>query len=433
MKNPPKFDSNSSYETWKRDVKLWTKLTSLEKNKQGIAVYLSLTGQAKDLASEVPEADLEKDGGVDAVIAKLDDLFLADKGLRQFAAFHKLYNMKRAVEENVGTFISDFEHAYFKFKQYEMELPDRVRGYILLSSCNLSQNERKLVLSGIDDVTYDNMKDSLKRIFATELSGRKQPVDDIKSEQIFHSNNFEDNEEVFYANKSRGGFGRGRRGSNRGSRYASGSFRGGNNNRTFGNNCSGANAVKPNSKVDKVQRCYACGSKFHYIKDCPDKDKNQLNYSDGDSEVVHLSLFNSNEPSKKLQSLVAESLGFAVLDTGCSSTVCGMEWFDNYISNLSNYDQSKIEEYPSVSSFTFGDGTVVKSEKKVVIPCYIGGIRSTITTDIVECNIPLLLSKQSMKKANMQLHFGNDTVHIGKNVNKLKCSTSGHYLLPIGF
>ena len=38
LKNPPKFEEGTSYETWKKDVCLWTKLTDLDKKKQGIAI-----------------------------------------------------------------------------------------------------------------------------------------------------------------------------------------------------------------------------------------------------------------------------------------------------------------------------------------------------------------------------------------------------------
>ena len=429
MKTPPKLDDESSYENWKRDVKLWTKLTDLDAKKQGIAVYLSLTGQAKDLASEVSEDDLVKPTGVDSIIAKLDGLYLADEGLRKFSSFHKLYNMRRETDIPVSSFISDFEHVFYQFTQYQMTLPDSVKGFMLLSACNLSENERKLVLSGVVDVNYQNIKDSLRRIFATELSTSSKI--DIKSEPVLHSIDAdnENNDQVLYANKSRG-YWRGKRGArgtaNRG-RFANWRGAGSRGDRTSGNSTA------------KVQRCFACGSKFHWLKDCPDKDRNDKNYSNDDNEVVHLSLFMDTGASqiegrnKKLKSLVLESFGHAVLDTGCSSTVCGNEWHDNYVENLSDYDKSKIEVHPSEASFTFGDGSVVKSQKKVVLPCYVAGMRSTITTDVVDCSIPLLLSKQSMKYAKMILHFGSDTVQIGKKSNPLKCSTSGHYLLPIGF
>ena len=130
----------------------------LDKKKQAIAIYLSLTGQAKNVASEIPEADFETDTGVDILIAKLDTLFLADKSLRQFSAFNKLYNLRRSEDTPIGTFISDFEHVYFDFKRYEMTLPDSVQAFILLSACNLNESERKVVMSGITEVTYAEMK-----------------------------------------------------------------------------------------------------------------------------------------------------------------------------------------------------------------------------------------------------------------------------------
>ena len=135
LKSPPKFEEGTSYESWKKDVRLWTKLTDLDKKKQGIAVYLSLTGQARNLVSEVPEEDFCKDTGVATVLEKLDGLFLADKSLRQFAAFNKLYNLRRKDNTPIGDFISEFEHVYFEFKGQEMTLPDSVQAFALLSGC----------------------------------------------------------------------------------------------------------------------------------------------------------------------------------------------------------------------------------------------------------------------------------------------------------
>ena len=79
----------------------------------------------------------------------------------------------------------------------------------------------------------------------------------------------------------------------------------------------------------------------------------------------------------------------------------------------------------------FGDGTTIKSVKKLALPCWIAGIRATLSTDVVDCNIHLLLSKQSMKKAKMCLNFGEDIATVGAHTIKLKCSSSGHYIIPL--
>ena len=61
-------------------------------------------------------------------------------------------------------------------------------------------------------------------------------------------------------------------------------------------------------------------------------------------------------------------------------------------------DLLKIVEEKSSSSFKFGDGNTVLSTKAVTIPATIGKDDVLIKTDAIQNDIPLLLSKDSMKK-----------------------------------
>ena len=88
-------------------------------------------------------------------------------------------------------------------------------------------------------------------------------------------------------------------------------------------------------------------------------------------------------------------------------------------------------ESASDSNFTFGDGSSYCSLKRVILPCYIGGVNANVTTDVVDCNIPLLLSSKSIKKTDMIWNFKNDSVQIGKNIIMLEKTSSGHYLLRL--
>ena len=54
-----------------------------------------------------------------------------------------------------------------------------------------------------------------------------------------------------------------------------------------------------------------------------------------------------------------------------------------------------------------------------------------VTTDVVEPNIPLLLSRNSMKKASMVLDFLSDSAIIFRNQINLNITVSGHYTIPI--
>ena len=99
---------------------------------------------------------------------------------------------------------------------------------------------------------------------------------------------------------------------------------------------------------------------------------------------------------------MTNAMGCALLDTGCSKTVCGVQWLNHYINSLTKYQRDKVREEKSVSKFTFGDGRSFQSEKRVTLPCFVGGLSVEITTDVVDCQIPLLLSSNSLSRAKVK-------------------------------
>ena len=95
--------------------------------------------------------------------------------------------------------------------------------------------------------------------------------------------------------------------------------------------------------------------------------------------------------------LLGETLNKALLDSGCARTVCGRVWLDAYVNSLSDKEKRLVEEKKSTNLFKFGDNKVIKSNKIVTIPAIIGKIKVSITTDVIDYEIPLLLSKEAMK------------------------------------
>ena len=53
----------------------------------------------------------------------------------------------------------------------------------------------------------------------------------------------------------------------------------------------------------------------------------------------------------------------------------------------------------SETSFRFGNGKVFKSLKRVTLPTFIAAKNVLLSTEVRENGIPLLLSKDAMKKA----------------------------------
>ena len=81
--------------------------------------------------------------------------------------------------------------------------------------------------------------------------------------------------------------------------------------------------------------------------------------------------------------------------------------------------------------FRFGDAPVVRSIYKVVIPMKIADTNCTIECEVVDRNIPLLLSKSSPKKAQTIIDLKHDHVSMfGKKLDVFQ-TTSGHYAIPL--
>lgn len=427
----PTLSNEGNYQNWKEDIKIWAKICGIPKSEQALHIHLSLNGRARTASSEIGIDALNKDSGIESLIAKLDELFLPEKERRQFSAFNSLYTLRRDENKSVKSFIADFEHQYFKFQQEDMTLPDAVVAYMLLSSCSLTPSNVHLVMSALNKVTYESMKAIIMRVFGSEVKQNTEISDcnsslEIKTEPTFP---VENSHESFYSatrSVSRGGY-RGRYNRSNGGRNRS------------RNNSNRGGAVKdkrsnPLDNNGNISRCNICESKFHWAAHCPHAYERNQNE---ETEFVQLSMFvgfaEGQLDNEKLNNLVSDSENCALLDTGCSKTVCGTQWLSKYLGSLSDYQLGKVKEEKSESRFTFGDSRTFQSLKRVTIPCNIGGLSVEITTDVVECQIPLLLSVTSLQKAKAVWYFGDYALQISGKKVSLGRTKSGHSLLPLSF
>ena len=101
-----------------------------------------------------------------------------------------------------------------------------------------------------------------------------------------------------------------------------------------------------------------------------------------------------------------------------------------FLDTLTDAQKKKIVKKKGVRAFKFGDGNKLNSFYKVILPCVITDIEVSIITDVVDSDIPLLWSKDNMKRAGTCLNFEDDSVTLLKKI-PLSCTSSGHYYIPI--
>ena len=122
-----------------------------------------------------------------------------------------------------------------------------------------------------------------------------------------------------------------------------------------------------------------------------------------------------------------ETYGCGILDSGCSKNVCGVSWLDAYLDTLSEDDLKLVEYKESDATFKFGNPTIYSSIHQVTFPARIGSKNVDIIADVIDVDIPLLISKIAMKKANTIIDFKNDKVTMFGETISVRFTSTGHY------
>ena len=76
-------------------------------------------------------------------------------------------------------------------------------------------------------------------------------------------------------------------------------------------------------------------------------------------------------------------------------------WLTEYLATLTEKEQSLVSTKPCNIGFIFGDGVEFISTKLVKFPAMFGKVQVFIEANVVNNEIPLLLSKTSMKTGHM--------------------------------
>ena len=152
-KNPPKFSSSKDYQSYKRELLTWTKVTKTEKKNWGNVIALSLPeGDPSDIRRKVFAAvELDTDAGYDALVKFLDDEFDKDSTQDTCEKIRELVNHKKEPGMTMKAYISGFDAKYILAQKAGLtDLPQEYLMFHIMENCLLSKNDYRLVLSSID-------------------------------------------------------------------------------------------------------------------------------------------------------------------------------------------------------------------------------------------------------------------------------------------
>ena len=418
--DPPALSDSGDYNQWKNKVVMWRELTLLDKEKQAFSIIFALSGKDEQIALEMDHNQLKQDDGVDKLIEELDKFFAKNETDLSYAAHKDFDQFVRTSEMKMSEYVSSFEQKYNKAKKHKVEMSDSVLAFKLLDNAFLDNTKKQMVLTACPAIKFDDMKSALNRIFNGEQSNSSEGDVAMKEEVLYTSSRFKSRgfpPRRGGGSRNRGSFGRGRAVVPRGS-------------------------LRPQTGLTKnpvfhgeISRCNICESVYHYAINCRHRQQeanltaNTDEEGEQDVETVDLVLVNGSEVPAEI--FTTEAMKLAILDTACTRTVCGKPWLDNFLQDLTLDQKSQIVFEQSNEPFRFGDAPVVCSTEKVRIPLEIGHKNCILKAEVVDRNIPLLLSKETLKKAQTKIDMATDQITMfGKSVESHQTS-NGHYAIPL--
>ena len=244
---PPDYDeSKFTWKNYKMEVDMWSELTKLTPEKKGPALWISLTGKAKEVVQDMAKEDIKAADGLTKMMDQLDKIFKIDDNQAAYISYQEFETFRRPSDMSLQDYVVKFESLNSSIKRHDMNLPDGVLAYRFLHSANLQPDKMNLCRATINEFKYEEMKKKVLSLFGDKVHGLQSK---IKEEPIFyggHTNSYR-GYRGSYNNRGRGGKG-------------SVVQRGWGNQHTMPQN---SNKLNPPGKFGTPSTCAHCGAKYH--------------------------------------------------------------------------------------------------------------------------------------------------------------------------
>ena len=490
----PNLNNFQTYEAYKNNVLLWRGITDYKPEKQGAMLAYAVPDESitfgnliqTDLFNVHPVESLIGDAeGVDKVLDFLDGHIGKETRIDELEAFEKIFNYRRRQGQTILDYLKEHERYYNKCKQSGITFTDTCSAFIVAVAAKLDHTQATLVKAVIDiekeagkGTMYAAVKRKIKEMLSDSLGNicsgepEKSSVDAFLADhqEAFatwqknnsykknYTNNYNNNNN-YNARKSSSN------GTHNGARNVP-------NNRD-----AGVNQINP--ATGKPLKCKYCGSYRHFQRDCPDYKKAQNSGNSGnntqnsanstnrkkgkvfliqtqnsDEEDALLSQFENiipepeddnddNQPDQlekvlfttnkeELSRFTAESINCAALDSCCTASVAGKKWMDIFLSSVPGELRKQIKgPYKSRKTFQFGNQGILPTMQAYTIPIIVAGERHLIEVDVINSDIPLLMSKTHMKQLGITLNMADDTATVNGKPIRVDTTSAGHFILNL--
>ena len=326
-------DAGTDYEHYKIRLHKWCRVCKHPKSKQAELIQLRMSKKPFGITMRIPPEILASENGVKELIKKLDEHYIPDKLQHMMSVWDKFMSIKRNPNEPIIDHITKYNDAFENFQDIDPSLkcPDTIVAMLLLTSCNLSDEDKKIVKAQMEEPPNSkNLIAILKRVMTGDKTARESNAE-IEAPDTLIANNLSglhlseregapsatfytrDNRRRYHPlSRDRYEYGRSYERDHRPERYERrrssperyerrrwGPYE---RDTRYDRDTRGDSSVRdrkrnPCGNDGQRKKCLVCKSENHYVKDCPDvktsreeyEKKNNDNKLHEKDHEVHLS------------------------------------------------------------------------------------------------------------------------------------------------
>ena len=150
-------------------------------------------------------------------------------------------------------------------------------------------------------------------------------------------------------------------------------------------------------------------------------------YEDGGQQEVFV-----DAGSLTAKTFTSEADGAAGMDSCCTRTIMGKIWFESFKMKLTKKQRKFIKgPFKSETNFLFGNGGKKNSLGRYHLPLELHGCRAMMAVELVDSDIPLLISKPSMIRAGIVLDFCEHTTTVFGLKRNMEETSIGHPIIRV--
>ena len=193
---PPTFiDENKPFEIYEKDLRRWSRLTTLDKKLQAEMVVYKLEGHKSGIKekinTQIGDSLEESEEGLEILLKFLEGIYKKDSMADAWMKYSNFEKFRRTEAGDIKEFIAEFENQYHLLKNAGCEYGDMIRAFKILDAAQLTDVDQKFVLTGVrykegleEGSLFEQMKESLKKFSGRGVVTKESSVSSIETTLI---------------------------------------------------------------------------------------------------------------------------------------------------------------------------------------------------------------------------------------------------------